>query len=121
MYVLSVVCHPCHILYLKPCATDPRSDSFPELFLLCNTKRLLANLLSSASGRVHATIGVRSGMATGTTTRAAAQQQKLEEHLAVILQRLDMQKAESDQRIAEQDRVSQERHLQLQQLLQSLD
>lgn len=58
-------------------------------------------------------------MATGTTTRAAAQQQKLEEHLAVILQRLDMQKAESDQRIAEQDRVSQERHLQLQQLLQS--
>ena len=58
-------------------------------------------------------------MATGTTTRAAAQQQKLEEHLAVILQRLDIQKAELDQRSAEQDRVSQERHLQLQQLLQS--
>ena len=56
-------------------------------------------------------------MATGTTTRAAAQQQKLEEHLAVILQRLDMQKAELDQRSAEQDRVSQERHLHLQQLL----
>ena len=58
-------------------------------------------------------------MATGTTTRAAAQQQKLEEHLAVILQRLDMQKAELGQRSAEQDRVSQERHLQLQQLLPS--
>jgi hypothetical protein len=37
-------------------------------------------------------------MATGPTTRAAAQQQKLEEHLAVILQRLDIQKAELDQR-----------------------
>ena len=56
-------------------------------------------------------------MATGTITRAAAQQQKLEEHLAIILQRLDMQKAELDQRSAEQDRVSQERHLHLQQLL----
>lgn len=58
-------------------------------------------------------------MATGPTTRAAAQQQKLEEHLAVILQRLDMQKADLDQRSADQDRVSQERHLQLQHLLQT--
>ena len=58
-------------------------------------------------------------MATGPTTRAAAQQQKVEEHLAVILQRLDMQKAELDQRSVEQERVSQERHLQLQQLLQT--
>ena len=48
------------------------------------------------------------------TTRAAAQQQKLEEHLAVILQRLDMQIVELDQRSANQDRVSQERHVQLQ-------
>jgi hypothetical protein len=39
-------------------------------------------------------------MATSPTTRAAAQQQKLEEHLAVILQRLDIQKAKLDQRIA---------------------
>ena len=60
-------------------------------------------------------------MATGTIMRTAAQQQELEEHLAVILQSLDMQKAEVDQRSAEQDRVSQERHLQLQQLLHSVD
>ena len=51
-------------------------------------------------------------MATGSTTRAAAQQQKLEDLLTVILQRLD-------QRSAEQDRLSQERHLKLQQLLQT--
>ena len=44
-------------------------------------------------------------MATGPTTRAAAQQQKLEEHLAVILQRLDMQKADLDQSSADQDSV----------------
>ena len=58
-------------------------------------------------------------MASGPTTRAAAQQQRLEEHLAGILQRLDLQKADSDQRSADQDRLSQERHLQLQQLLQT--
>jgi hypothetical protein len=58
-------------------------------------------------------------MATGTTTRAAAHQQKLEEHLAVILQRLDMQKADFDQRSAEQERLAQERHIQLQQQLQT--
>ena len=57
-------------------------------------------------------------MATGPTTRAA-QQQKLEEHLAVILKRLEVQQIGSDQRSAEQDRLSQERQLQLQQLLQT--
>ena len=35
-------------------------------------------------------------MVTGTIMRAAAQQQKLKENLAVILQSLDMQKAELD-------------------------
>ena len=44
-------------------------------------------------------------MATGPTTRAVAQHQKLKEHLAVILQRLNMQKADSDQRSADQDSV----------------
>ena len=44
---------------------------------------------------VHATTGVRSGMATGPTTRAAAQQQKLEEHLAVN-QEDDVKQLETD-------------------------
>lgn len=57
-------------------------------------------------------------MASGPTTRGIAQQQKLEEQLAVILQRLDQQKTDLDKRNEEQQRLAKECHSQLQEFVQ---
>ena len=47
------------------------------------------------------------------------QQQRVEEQLTAILQRLEAQKAESDKQSEEQRNLAQERHTQLQQQLRT--